>query len=217
MRASLMSYKIAIVDDHPVYREGLKIFFENHSLVKEVHAYAQGQNLINSLEHQSYELIFVDIMMPGMNGHEVACAVKSQKPGTRIIALTSVDDINMIDKMIQTGADGYLLKDVDYEEINSAFEKVMNGGNYFSHQIIVKLSNRLSKDYTTGAKVKLTKREEQILQFIAKGYSRKDIANELFISEKTVDKHRENLLLKTHTKNSVQLVIEAIKNKLIDM
>lgn len=212
-----MSYKIAIVDDHPVYREGLKIFFENHSLVKEVHAYAQGQSLINNLEQHSYELIFVDIMMPGMNGQEVAHVIKSQYPTTRIIALTSVDDVNMIDKMIQTGADGYLLKDVDYEEINFAFQKVLNGGSYFSHQIIVKLSNRLKNVHSFKVDVKLTKREEQILQLIAKGYSRRDIANELYISEKTVDKHRENLLVKTHTKNSVQLVIESIKSNLIDI
>lgn len=211
-----MSYKIAIVDDHPVYREGLKIFFENHSLVKEVHAYAQGRNLINNLKKNSYELVFVDIMMPGMNGQEVSAAVKSIKPSTRIIVLTSVDDMNMIDKMIQTGAEGYLLKDVDYQEINNAFEKVMNGGNYFSHQIIAKFSNRMKNGFPSKVDKNLTNREKQVLQLIAKGYSRKDIANELYISEKTVDKHRENLLTKTNSKNTVHLVIEAIKNNLID-
>lgn len=216
-----MNYKVAIVDDHKIFREGFKVALDEIKGVNVVGEASNGQEFINFLKNNQVDLVFMDINMPVVDGISAAEESLKINPAIKIIAITASDDIEFVNKMLLAGVEGYLLKDTDYEDIVEAIDKVMNGKSFFSSKILMKLTRSTleSRDKMQAVQnlPSFTKRESEILRLISKGMSNAEIAKALFISERTIEKHKQNLLLKTDTRNTVNLVIYALKNGLADM
>nr|WP_321411509.1 response regulator transcription factor [uncultured Carboxylicivirga sp.] len=216
-----MKYRIAIVDDHPLFREGFKSIInlttENNKLLM----FSDGEEILNYLEKDAdFDVVFMDILMPLMDGITATIKIKDQYPGIKILGFSSLESIEYVEKMIKAGVDGYVLKEASPNVIFKAIDAVMKGNNYFSSKVIIKLSRRAMDNQMVDNDDKeahnLSARELQILKLLCAGIPRKDIGNRLFISERTVDKHKENILKKTNSKNVMQLIFFSLKNSLID-
>jgi DNA-binding NarL/FixJ family response regulator len=216
-----MKSKVIIVDDHTIFREGFKLVLDTIAGVKVVGEAANGRELLSLMEHNKPDLVFMDINMPLLNGVEATKKALKINPEIKIIALSSFDDIDSINNMLYAGVEGYLVKDADYTEIEKAIDDVMSGKNFFSNSILVKLTVGATKKKDEAQKKEslpeLTKREQEILQLLCKGSSKSEIADKLHISERTVEKHKENLLSKTGTNNTVNLVLFALKHKMAEL
>jgi len=156
----------------------------------------------------------MDIEMPGINGFDATRIISEQYPKVKVISLSMYGE----EDMIEAGARGFLLKSSEINEVSEAIRRVMQGGTYFSSDI---LYNVLKNIHTVVSKtdtqaLHLSQREKEVLELICRGKSNQEIADQLFISKRTVEKHRANLLAKTNTKNTAQLVMFAVENKLIE-
>ncbi len=216
-----MKYVIAIVDDHKIFREGFKLVLKSIGLVKQVHEASGGKELLEILSKEKVDLVFMDINMPGIDGVEATQKALQLYPGIKIIAISAYDSTDYVNKMIHAGVEGYLLKDADYEEVEEAIKNVMNDKNYFSQKILINITkSSISKRDDNRKKSDLphlTDRETQVVKMLCKGEGKREIAAKLFISERTVEKHKENLLMKTGVNNSVNLVIYALKHKIAEL
>ncbi|SFF35242.1 response regulator transcription factor [Sunxiuqinia elliptica] len=207
----MKKWNIYLVDDHALFREGLRFLLQNMDGVSMIYEAENGAELLQGLEQYDVNLILLDIEMPVMNGIETAERALKIRPDMKIIALSMYADDNYYASMIEAGADGFLLKNSSFSEVKRAIEEVMNGKNYFSLEILQAILNRLNRPKEQKEAQELTERENEVLFHICQGLSNTQIAEELGISKRTVDKHRENLLQKTQSKNTANLVIYAIK------
>lgn len=208
--------KILLVDDHRLFREGLKGLLENLSFVEAVFEAENGLECIAKLNAAMPDVVFMDIEMPGMDGIETTRRAVELYPDIRIIALSMYGDENYYTRMITAGAKGFVLKNSGFRDVEQAIVSVMEGNNFISQDIL----NRLIRGFGVKNKPKsndLTEREVEVLYHICKGLSNQEIAEVLFLSKRTVDKHRENLLSKTGVKNTAGLVIFAVKNGIVDV
>ena len=167
-----------------------------------------------------FDLALVDINMPEMSGIELAQEIRRLYPDTRVIALSMYDDPMYISRMIDAGASGYILKNINLEELLEAIKKVAEGGFYLSDDIRKVVNERaLPADEVVppvkSKVINLSFREQQILNLIAKEFTNQEIARQLFISERTVETHRKNLFIKTRQKTLVGLIKYAIENQLL--
>lgn len=216
-------YKIAIVDDHEIFRSGLKLLLNKIENVMVVAEASNGVEFIEIIENQKEEIdiVFMDINMPLLDGINTTEEIKKNHSEIKIIALTTFGDNEYFDKMIYAGAEGYMLKNSDVEGFKKAINKVSQGGNYFSEEILVNFTkNIVSKQIEIKEKNNvpdLTKREVEVLGLICKGYSNDKVGEKLFISSKTVERHKRNIILKTDTHNTINLVIYAFKNNLVKL
>lgn len=210
--------KIAIVDDHPLFLEGLKFFLTTIKDVSSVITYKGGSQFLENINNDGMpDVIFMDILMPDIDGIETSKRVKASFPSARIIAISSLEDVTYVEGMIAAGVTSYLLKDANAEELEFALKETINDRNYFSPKILVGLTQKTVK-WTLEVQTmiaRISKRELEVLKLICTGMSRTKIAEELCIAEKTVDKHRENLMDKTCSENVIQLVLFAIRNQLV--
>ncbi|KOH45999.1 response regulator [Sunxiuqinia dokdonensis] len=204
--------KLFLVDDHDLFREGLKFLLSEWDLIDEIYEAENGQQFIESLRQYPVDLVLLDIEMPIMNGIEAAKLAKEVDPDLKIIALSMYSDENYYTSMIESGADGFLLKNSKFASVRKAIEEVAGGRNYFSQEIIQLLVRQLNKPDEAEDSLMITDREMEILGLICNGLSNIEIAEALQISKRTVDKHRQNLLDKTKLRNTVALVLYAIKN-----
>ena len=202
---------IFVVDDHSLFREGLKFLLSNLDFVNNVYEAESGEKFLKELESRQVDMVLLDIEMPGMNGMEAAQKALGIKPGLYIIALSMYSDENYYSSMIEVGANGFLLKNSNFSEVKKAIIDVWEGKNYFSIEILQSIVFRIQKKTTETVGDILTEREQEVLYQICIGKSNAEIAEILSISKRTVDKHRENLLQKTHSKNTANLVVFAIK------
>lgn len=209
--------KIFIVDDHNLFREGLKFLLSGANLFSEIHEAENGKDLLQHILIVKPDIILMDIEMPVMNGIEATKEVLKIYPETKIIALSMHGNENFYSEMINAGAVGFLLKNSKFEDVVKAILDVSDGGNYFSPEILEAIVKNLIKKTHIKKNTELTERELEILYNICKGLTNQEIADLLFISKRTVDKHRENILLKTESKNTAELVIYAIKNKIFEV
>ncbi len=211
---------LIIVDDHRLFRNGLKALLKELDYIENVAEASNGKEFLDYLDNHPIHLALMDINMPVMNGIDATKEAIQRHPHMRIIALSMLSYEDYYLKMIDAGARGFILKDADSDELTEAIETVMNGQNYFSQDllrnIILSLSTT-SKTESSALKedVKFTEREIEVLEQICKGLSNQEIADALFISPRTVERHRANLFDKTGSKNSVNLVMYAIKNHLV--
>lgn len=205
---------LAIADDHEIFRKGLRIILNELDQVKVLGEAQNGNELMEILKHQDIDLVLMDIRMPVMDGIEATRKVVEKYPGTRVIALTMFEEIGYFNQMIEAGADGFLLKKTNKDELETAIMTVMSGENYFSEEFMNKV-NRSQRPNTKLVDVELTDREQEVLELICKGMSNAEISKYLGVSARTVDGHRAHLLEKTGAKNSPHLVMFAIKNGLI--
>ncbi|MCK5171372.1 MAG: response regulator transcription factor [Bacteroidales bacterium] len=208
--------KIFLVDDHTLFREGLRFLLSNSKLVSDIYEANNGKELLDQVLKVKPDIILMDIEMPEMNGIEATREVIKLYPETKIIALSMYANENYYSEMIDAGAKGFLLKNSKFEDVQKAISDVHIGKNYFSPEILHAIIKNLNKK-TKKQNTDLTEREIEVLYNICKGFSNQEIADFLYISKRTVDKHRENILLKTHSKNTAGLVIYAIKNNIFEV
>ncbi len=206
-------HKIIIVDDHQLFRNGLKFILNEIKNVQVVGEASNGQEFLDLLEFGIPDLVLMDINMPVMNGVTAAKIALKKYPDINILVLSMYGESEYYNTMIDIGVKGFILKDVDNKELEDSINKVINGGTYFSQELLL----NLIKNKTFSENIVLTKREKEVLELICKGYSNQQISDTLFISQRTVERHRSSLLLKTDSKNSISLVLYAIKHKLISI
>lgn len=206
--------KTVIVDDHNLFRNGLKFILNQFENIEVVGEASNGKEFLILLENIALpDIVLLDINMPILNGIEAAKISLQKYPKLKIIVLSMYGESEYYNTMIDIGVKGFILKDCDNKELKEAIERVHAGGTYFSQEILISLI----KEKKNNEKISLTKREKEILELICKGYSNNEIAEKLFISQRTVERHRANLLEKTNSKNSISLVVFALKNKLVDL
>lgn len=160
----------------------------------------------------------MDIAMPGMGGAEATQRLLALRPQWRVITLSMFGDEHYYQRMVEAGARGFLLKDSPFDEVVRAVETVHGGGTYFSEPLLGSLTGRMcSSERSAGADEPLSARETEILVCVCRGLSNQEIADKLFISKRTVDKHRANILEKTGCRNTASLVVYAIRQGLVDL
>jgi DNA-binding NarL/FixJ family response regulator len=201
---------VYIVDDHQLFRQGLKLLLSNLDFIETIYEAENGLQFIEKLSANKVDIALLDIEMPVMNGIEAAKKAIEINPNIKIIALSMYSDKNYYLSMIEAGACGFLLKNSSFQEVEKAIFDVYQGKSYISIEIL----NEILKNPPKGNGPKpetLTERETEVLLLICKGLTNNEIADQLMVSKRTIDKHRENLLLKTQSKNTANLVVFAIK------
>ena len=210
--------KVIIVDDHLLIRVGFSTLLADYENIELIGEAKDGVEFLKLLETDIPDVVFMDINMPGMNGIDATREAIKLLPNLKIVALSTNDGEDSIDAMIQAGAKGFLLKKIIADDIIKAIENVTKGGSYFSPELVSYLSKNLSKQKSNNLfKVDLNAREKEVLNLLCQGLSTQEIADKLFLSNRTVEIYRANLLLKTNTKNSIGVVLYAIKNRLIQI
>ncbi|NVK83840.1 MAG: response regulator transcription factor [Cytophagia bacterium] len=215
------SVKIMLVDDHKMIREGIKTYLAEDPKYDIVGEAKNGIDCLKQLENLEVDLILTDLHMPEMDGIELAREVKEKHPDIKLIALTMMGESQHIKQMLAEGALGYLLKNCGETEVKLAIQNVMMGGTYYSPEVTNIIMNNIRKvkpksGSNVAMEMPLTDREKEVLKLILKEYTNQEIADELFISVRTVDAHKRNLLDKTGSKNVAGLVIYAIDRQLFD-
>jgi two-component system, NarL family, nitrate/nitrite response regulator NarL len=207
--------KIAIVDDHRIVIDGIKALLEGHASFSIVAWSDSPEKMLEILQQQPVDILLTDIMMPEMNGQQLAKQVRKQFPAVKILALSMSGQGNIVSEMIND-ADiaGYVLKNISKEELSAAILKIAGGGIYFDDKVLEEL-NRFSNMRRENDEAHLTQREVEIIRLIEKEMSNKEIADTLFISERTVETHRKNIFRKTKTNSVIGLVKYSYEHKLI--
>ncbi len=205
--------KIAIVDDHKILREGLKRILIDMGNLDVVIEASNGDEFIRQLEYIQPDLAIVDINMPVMNGSETVKIAKQKFPNIKIIILSMHSSEDYYNTFNELGVDGYLLKESDYEELSRAIKAVIAGGKFYSQELLMGLLTHRNPE----SNINLTKREKEILKLLCSGLSTQEIADKLFLSMRTVEKYRSDMLIKTGVANSISLVLYAIKNGLVEL
>lgn len=212
--------KILLVDDHALLRQGIENLLKTIPDFNIIGSVASGEDAINFCAENKPDVILMDIMMKGMTGLETARWIKDKSPEIKIIILSSEVSEDLIRKSMNCKANGYVPKNEDKETMIEAIRTVMENKPYFSKQITDIIFQSYFKDQTAPAKPKknteLTKREVEILEKIANGCSNNTIAEQLFISIKTVESHKANILSKLNLKNTAELVLYAVKNGIVE-
>lgn len=209
--------KIAIADDHQLVLDGLKSMLEQVKEFEVVAMANDGMELIKLLELVKADVVLTDMDMPNMNGLEVIKRLRQDDHKAKILVLTMHNEKALVQKVMSAGANGYLLKNSDREEFMDAIEKVMDGQTYFSSEVTMALLNTDKVDSTEIGVVsvaQMTDREIEILKLVAEGMNNKEVGDKLFISHRTVDTHRTNLMKKLDVHNVAGLIRFAIKNGL---
>ena len=216
---------ILLVDDHALFRSGLKLLIDSNPKYQVVAEASTGIHMLDYLktaakrESPFPEVILLDISMPEMDGIQAASEALGLYPDCKIITLSMYGEEDYYFKMVSVGVKGFLLKNSDINEVFDALEAVIDGGSYFSQELLFNLvsSLRSSTEPIAEENLALSGRELEIVLLICKGMTNNEIAEKLFISKRTVDKHRANILEKTACKNTANLVVYAIKNNLVEI
>jgi DNA-binding NarL/FixJ family response regulator len=205
--------KVAIADDHAMVRFGLRKMLDAMENIEVVIEASNGKELVDNLPLKEPELAIIDINMPVMDGEEAIRQARKQFPDLKIIILSMNNDERYFKAMNDLGVDGYIIKESEYEELEHAIATVLKGGKYFSQELLLGMVNNRPVE----SKIDLTEREREVLNYLCKGYSVKEIGEKLFISPRTVEKHRSDLFLRTQTASSISLVVYAIKNGIVKL
>ncbi len=210
--------KILLVDDHQIIIDGLKSLLNDTEGIRVVSDSNNGKNAIELLEVLDIDVILMDIDMPVMNGLDAAKIIKENKPDIKVVILSMHSEKAMVKDLINIGIDGYLLKNSSKEELIDTIEKVSGGEKYFSSDITLSLlaedNTKMEKD-SLAKGINLTTREVEIIKLIAEGFTNKEIGQKLFISHRTVDTHRTNLMKKLEVNNVAGLISYAIKKGIV--
>lgn len=200
-----------IVDDHKIFSESLTYVLESQANINVIAQANNGLELLSILKHTKPGIVLLDIEMPVMDGVEATREAIKLYPDLKILVLSMHKDEEFYSSMIDLGVKGFILKESDTQEVIKAVDEIIKGSLYFSQELLLGLLKKRKDNIC----IELTTREQEVLTLIAKGLSNIEIGEKLFISARTVEKHRAELLLKTESKNSVSLVVYAIKNGLV--
>lgn len=210
-------FSVFLVDDHKLFREGLRMLLNQNPFVSKVYEASDGHEFLMQLDAAAPDLVFMDINMPVMNGIEATTKAIAKHPNLKIIALSMFAEEEYYTNMIDAGACGFMLKNSGIEDVEECIRSVVSGHNYFSHEILSGIVKNLSRKKKPTRKSELSEREEEVLYSICQGHSNQEIAEKLNLSKRTIDKHRENLLLKTGSRNTAGLVMYAIRHGLAEV
>jgi two-component system, NarL family, invasion response regulator UvrY len=208
--------RIFIADDHSVVREGVKHIFSETPDIKVAGEASNGQEVIENIGKQDYDLLLLDIAMPGRDGLEILKEIKMQKPKLPVLILSMFPEEQYALRALKSGASGYLTKDSIPNELVKAVRKVLRGGNYISSSFSEKLLTEITSDIKKPLHETLSDREFQIMRMIASGKTMNEIADELSLSSKTVYTYRARILEKMGMKNNMEMTHYATKHGLID-
>ena len=211
-------YRIILVDDHSLFRNGLKGLLEHCAGCRVVGEAGSGEEFLAMLDglKEEVDVVFMDFAMPGLDGAATTERALARRPDLRIITLSMFGEEGYYSRMVQAGARGFLLKDSDIDDVIEAIRTVVAGGSYFSAELLSSLTGRM-RTRSDSPDEALSSREREILVAVCRGLSNQEIADELFISKRTVDKHRANILEKTGCKNTASLVVYAIRNGIVEI
>jgi len=211
---------ICITDDHKIVAEGISSFLIGNEEFELVNSSTSGKELLENLKTNNPDILLLDIMLPGLSGIQLAKIIRNDYPKIKVIFLSSNTDEESLNDAVKAGGVGYLSKDVSEEEFLFALKKIKSGENYFSSGI----QNTVYKSFTNSVKYQekihddiLTDREIEIIKEITEGLSYKEIAEKLFISKRTVETHKKNILTKLKLKTTVDIVKYAILNGIISI
>lgn len=209
---------VLIADDHKIFRDGIKALLEKEKDIEVLAEAENGNEVMEKLDVQQVNVILMDIDMAETNGIETTKKIKEKYPGVNILVLSMHGEQNYIVKMLEAGAIGYILKNTGKDEMLTAIKSVSQGDSYFSKEVSARLIEHLNRPVQSVRTddIPLTTREVEVLKLIAQEYSNPEIAEKLFISIRTVDTHRRNLLDKLGVKNTAGLVKYALKTGLIE-
>lgn len=203
---------MVIVDDHQLILDGIKALLKEEESVNIVGEASNGKEAIDIIDLLETDVVLLDIDMPVMDGIETSKILHQKYPNLAIIILSMHAEKGLIKNLVEIGVKGYLLKNSSRAEILKALNEVMEGNSYFSPEVTLSLLNKSSENRTRQSEIILTDREEEVLRLIASGFTNKEIAEKLFISHRTVDTHRTNLMKKLDVNNLAGLVSYAIKH-----
>lgn len=213
--------QVVLVDDHSLVRDGIKSILESSGEVIVSGACSSGEEAIGMVRDLNPDVVLMDIIMQGMTGIEAARWIKEQQKDTKIILLSMEIKKALVTAGIQSGIDGYLLKDSPKEHLTQAIQEVMAGKKYFTEAITKLIFEDYFENHQAGRKREqkviegLTKREIEVLEQIAQGLSTREAAERLFISVKTVETHKAHILDKLGLRNTAEMILYAVKNKII--
>jgi DNA-binding NarL/FixJ family response regulator len=212
------SFTVFIVDDHILFRDGLKYVIEKLPDFTVTGEANNGKQFLEMLNHDKPDLVLMDISMPVMSGIEASEKAIQLYPDLKIIILSMYEDQQYYNKMISCGVKGFVLKESGKKELENALTEVIHGRNYFSQELLCKIITSFNKNsviINTHKVLEFTQREVEIIQHLCQGLSNSEIAKKLFLSPKTVEGHKSKLLKKTFTKNTAGLIMFAIKNGIV--
>ena len=211
--------KIVLADDHHILLDGLKAMLQKQKDIEVVGAFSNGLQVFEALPSLSANIALVDINMPEMNGHELTKKIKEHFPSVSVITMSMYDDASHIMEMVDAGISGYLLKNVNDKELVEAIRTVAQGKMYFCSEVSETITtfalNQQRRKEKAAETPRLTDRELEILKLISQEHSNAEIASKLFISERTVETHRKNMLRKTNNKTIVGLLKYALEQQII--
>ncbi len=208
--------RVLIADDHPIVREGLKQILSETTDIIVVDEATNGHEVLKYAWSNTYDVVLLDISMPGRDGLEVLRELKHQKPKLPVLILSMYPEEHYAIRVLRGGASGYLTKSSAPDELISAIRKVSTGRKYISSSLAERLTYELDRDADHPVHEALSDREYQVMHMIASGKTIKEIADELFLSVKTVSTYRSRILEKMNMKNNAEIVLYAVQNKLVD-
>lgn len=212
-------FKIVLADDHAIFRESLKVLIEQEKIGMVIAEAENGQKLLEIMDQQRPDVVVMDIDMPRMNGLEATERIIAKYPDQNILILSMYGDQHHYNQLINAGVKGFVLKTSGKKELEKAIKTVAEGESHFSNEllrkIIVDIGNPKTKEDCRNTSFQLTERELEILKLFCNGLTVSEIANKLFLSVKTIEAYRSKLLSKTGAKNTINLILFAIKNKIV--
>ncbi|MUU78044.1 response regulator [Winogradskyella endarachnes] len=211
-----MTTNIAITDDHEMVLRGIETMLNTTAEIKVTATYTNAKETIEGLKNNQPDVLLLDINLPDINGIDLSKQLLKSHKDLKIIALTNFDDITYVKRMFKNGIHGYLLKNADKLELVTALKTVLSGELYIQKSINARLLNHTkTMPFDNGLNIKLTRREHDVLIAISEELTTQQISEKLFISPKTVETHRMNIMSKLGAKNSVGIVKIAIEKELI--
>ncbi|MAX70728.1 MAG: DNA-binding response regulator [Flavobacteriaceae bacterium] len=211
-----MTTNIAITDDHEMVLRGIETMLNNTAEIKVIATYTNAKETIEGLKNDYPDVLLLDINLPDINGIDLSKQLLKTHKDLKIIALTNFDDMSFVKRMFKNGIHGYLLKNADKLELVTALKTVLSGELYIQKSINERLLNQTkSKPFDNGLNIKLTRREREVLIAISEELTTQQISEKLFISPKTVETHRMNIMSKLGAKNSVGMIKIAMERQLL--
>ncbi|APZ47258.1 DNA-binding response regulator [Polaribacter reichenbachii] len=205
---------LIITDDHDLFRFGLTELLKKHKDINVVNTFSDGQELLNCLEKkEDIDVVLLDISMPNLDGFQVLNKIKNLSTNAKPIIISMHNEGNYIAKCAKGGAYGYLIKNADEDELLMSIRTVAKGKKYFSVEISEKMVNFMSENKVSANQ--LSNKENQVLELISKGFTTKEIASQLFVSSRTIETHRANILKKLEVKNTAALIKKATEKNII--
>ncbi len=213
------NFKIIIVDDHEMFRSGIVSLIKQENIGDIVAEARNGKEFLHVLNKITHDIVLMDIDMPEMNGIEACERALLDNKSLNILILSMYDDYSYYSKLVSIGVKGFISKSSGKAELERGIQAVGNGESYFSsdllRNIIIEINKQKEGSDISDDTISFTEQEEKILKLICQGYNSYEIADKMYLSNKTIDNYRSKLLQKTGVKNTVSLVIYAIKNRII--